>query len=94
MASTPRVVPADQLRVLGRLASHLARRHGPLSPDEGDDRSPGMGACWSPPRWLGEGSTVMANAERVKDAAEAGRSGYLLVYDLKEVATSVEGAMP
>ena len=31
--------------------------------------------------------------ERVKDAAEAGRSGYLLVYDLKEVATSVEGAM-
>ena len=36
----------------------------------------------------------MANAERVKDAAEAGRSGYLLVCDLEEVATSVEGAMP
>ena len=36
----------------------------------------------------------MANAERVKDAAEAGRSGYLLVYDVKEVVTSVEGAMP
>jgi len=35
----------------------------------------------------------MANAERVKDAAEAGRSGYLLVYNLKEVTTSVEGAM-
>jgi hypothetical protein len=28
------------------------------------------------PRWLGEGSTVVANAERVKDAAEASRSGY------------------
>jgi hypothetical protein len=53
-----------------------------------------MGACWSPPRRLGEGSTGMANAERAKDAAEAGRSGYLLVYDLKEVATSMEGAMP
>ena len=52
-----------------------------------------MGACWSPPRRLGEGSTGMANAERVKDAAEAGRSGYLLVYNLKEVTTSVEGAM-
>jgi hypothetical protein len=35
----------------------------------------------------------MAKAERVKDAAEAGRSGYLLVYHLTEVATSVEGAM-
>jgi hypothetical protein len=36
----------------------------------------------------------MANTERAKDAAEAGRSGYLLVYDLKEVANRVEGAMP
>jgi hypothetical protein len=27
-------------------------------------------------RWLGEGSTVMANAERPKDAAEAYRYGY------------------
>ena len=44
-------------------------------------------------RWLGEGSTVVANAERAKDAAEAYRSGDPLVYDLKEVATSVEGAM-
>ena len=35
----------------------------------------------------------MANAERVKDAAEADRSGSLLVDDLDEVATSVEGAM-
>jgi hypothetical protein len=35
----------------------------------------------------------MANAERVKDTAEADRSGSLLVYDLDEVATSVEGAM-
>jgi hypothetical protein len=57
------------------------------------DRASGLCACWSPTRWLGEGSTGMANAERVKDAAEAGRSGYLLVHDLKEVATSVEGAM-
>jgi hypothetical protein len=44
-------------------------------------------------RWLGEGSTVVANAERVKDAAEAYRSGDPLVYDLKEVANRVEGAM-
>ena len=44
-------------------------------------------------RWLGEGRTVVANAERAKDAAEACRSGYLLVYDLKEVANRVEGAM-
>jgi hypothetical protein len=36
----------------------------------------------------------MANAERVKDAAEAYCYGYLLVYDVNEVATSVEGAMP
>jgi hypothetical protein len=43
-------------------------------------------------RWLGEGSTVMANAERAKDAAEADRYGYLLAYDLDEVATSVAGA--
>jgi hypothetical protein len=41
----------------------------------------------------GEGSTVMANAERVKDAAEAYRSGDPLVYDLNEVANRVEGAM-
>jgi hypothetical protein len=45
------------------------------------------------PRWLGEGSTVVANAERVKDAAEASRSGDPLVHDLKEVANRVEGAM-
>jgi hypothetical protein len=44
-------------------------------------------------RWLGEGSTVVANAERAKDAAEAYRSGDLLVYDLNEVANRVEGAM-
>ena len=44
-------------------------------------------------RWLGEGSTGMANAERAKDAVEAGRSGYLLVYDLNEVANRVEGAL-
>ena len=44
-------------------------------------------------RWLGEVSTVVANAERAKDAAEAYRYGYLLVYDLNEVATRVEGAM-
>jgi hypothetical protein len=30
-------------------------------------------------RWLGEGSTGMANAERAKDAAEAYRSGDPLV---------------
>ena len=35
----------------------------------------------------------MANAERVKDAAEAYRCGDLLVYDLNEVANRVEGAM-
>ena len=35
----------------------------------------------------------MANAERAKDAAEAYRSGSLLVYDLKEVTNRVEGAM-
>jgi hypothetical protein len=35
----------------------------------------------------------MANAERVKDAAEAYRSGNLLVYDLEEVTDRVEGAM-
>ena len=35
----------------------------------------------------------MANAERVKDAAEAYRFGYLLVYDVNEVANRVEGAM-
>jgi hypothetical protein len=35
-----------------------------------------LGACWSPTRWLGKGSMVMANAERVKDAAEAYRYGY------------------
>jgi hypothetical protein len=35
-----------------------------------------LGACWSPTRWLGEGSTVMANAERVKAAAEAYRYGF------------------
>jgi len=35
----------------------------------------------------------MANAERVKDAAEAYRYGYRLGYDLDEVANSVEGAM-
>jgi hypothetical protein len=67
----PRVMPADQHGSCGRLASHLERRHGPYSPDEGVDRAPGMGACWSPTRWLGEGSTVVVNAERVKDAAEA-----------------------
>jgi hypothetical protein len=39
-------------------------------------------------RWLGEVSTVVANAERAKDAAEAYRYGYLLVYDLNEVATA------
>jgi hypothetical protein len=32
----------------------------------------------------------MANAERAKDAAEAYRSGYLLVFDLNEVANRVE----
>jgi hypothetical protein len=70
-----------------------ARRHGAESPDAGEDRAPRLGACWSPARWLGEGSTVRANAERVKDAAEADRSGSLLADDLDEVATSVEGAM-
>jgi hypothetical protein len=35
----------------------------------------------------------MANAERVKDAAEAYRYGNPLVYDLDEVAHRVEGAM-
>ena len=35
----------------------------------------------------------MANAERVKDAAEAYRYGYLLVYDVNEVANRVAGAM-
>jgi hypothetical protein len=36
----------------------------------------------------------MANAERVKDAAEAYRYGYLLVYDLEEITNRAEGAMP
>jgi hypothetical protein len=35
----------------------------------------------------------MANAERVKDAAEAYRYGFPLVYDLEEVTNHVEGAM-
>jgi hypothetical protein len=35
----------------------------------------------------------VASAERVKDAAEAYRSGYLLVYVLGEVVNRVEGAM-
>ena len=41
----------------------------------------------------GERSTVTANAERTKDAAESYHSGDPLVYDLNEVATRVEGAM-
>jgi hypothetical protein len=57
------------------------------------DRAPGLCACWSPTRWLGERSTVVANAERAKDAAEAYRYGDPLVYDLKEVANRVESAM-
>jgi hypothetical protein len=52
-----------------------------------------LGACWSPMRWLDEGSTVMANAARTKDAAEAHRSGDPLVDDLKEVTNRLEGAM-
>jgi hypothetical protein len=40
-----------------------------------------------------KGARSLANAERAKDAAEAYRSGYLLVYDVNEVATGVEGAM-
>jgi hypothetical protein len=52
-----------------------------------------LGACWSPTRWLGEGSTVTANAERTKDAAEAYHPGDPQVYDLKEVANRVEGVM-
>jgi hypothetical protein len=35
----------------------------------------------------------VASAERAKDAAEAYRPGDPLVYDLKEVANRVEGAM-
>jgi hypothetical protein len=35
----------------------------------------------------------MANAERVKDTAEADRSGSPLAYDLDEVANRVEGGM-
>jgi hypothetical protein len=50
MASTPRVVPADQLGSRGRLASQHARRHGPSSPDAGEDRAPGLGPYWSPRR--------------------------------------------
>jgi hypothetical protein len=49
---------------------------------------PGLCACWVATALAGEGSTVMANAERVKVAAEADRSGSLLVDDLDEVATS------
>jgi hypothetical protein len=48
----------------------------PNHPDAGEDRAPRFGACWSPTRWLGEGSTVRANAERIRDAAEAYRYGY------------------
>jgi hypothetical protein len=81
----PRVVSADQLRVLwssrqpscaDTAPTHLMRV----------DRASGLGACWSPTRSLGEGCTVVANAERAKDAAEAYRSGNPLVYDLTEVA--------
>ena len=36
---------------------------------------------------------VVENAARTKDAAEADRSGCLLVDDLKAVANRVEGAM-
>lgn len=88
----PRVVPADQLRVLRSSRQRHARRHGPYHPMR-VDRAPGLCACWSPPRWLGERSTVVASAERAKDAAEAYRSGDPLVYDLKEVTNRVEGAM-
>jgi hypothetical protein len=35
----------------------------------------------------------MADAERVKDAAEAYGYGYLLGFDLEEVTNHVEGAM-
>jgi hypothetical protein len=93
MASTHQGDAGDQLGSWGRLACKHARRHGTLSPDPDEDRTPRLGACWSPTRWLGEGSTVMANAERTKDAAEAYRSGDPQVYDVKEVANRVEGAM-
>jgi hypothetical protein len=66
----------DQLGSWVRLASKHARRHGTQSPDPGEDSTLRLGTCWLPTRWLGEGSTVMANAERVKDAAEAYRYGY------------------
>jgi hypothetical protein len=42
-------------------ASPAARPPFSQSPDEGEDRAPRLGARWSPTRWLGEGSTVMAN---------------------------------
>ena len=86
-------MPVTSFGSCGRLASKHARRHGTESPDQGEDRAPRLGGCWSPTRWLGEGSTVMANAERVKDAAEAYRYGDPLVYDGNEVANRVEGAM-
>jgi hypothetical protein len=54
---------------------------------------PGWAHAGRKARRLGEGCTVMANTERAKDAAEAYRYGYLLVYDLEEVANRVEGAM-
>jgi hypothetical protein len=68
------------------------------SPDEGEDSAPGLAACWSPGRagWAtgwAIGCTVVVNAERAKDAAEAYRSGDPLVNDLNQAANPVEGAM-
>ena len=46
MASTTRVMPADQLRVLRSSRQQACAPTWPLSPDEGEDRAPGLGACW------------------------------------------------
>jgi hypothetical protein len=41
-----RVMAADQLRVLGSSRQQACAPTRPLSPDEGEDRAPGLGACW------------------------------------------------
>jgi hypothetical protein len=44
-----------------------------------------------PTRWLGEGITVMANADQVRDAAGIHLYGYPLVYDLNNDTLYVAG---
>ena len=58
-----RVTPATSSGPAVVSPASMRADHGTQSSDQGEDRTPRLGACWSPTRWLGEGSTVMANAE-------------------------------